>query len=146
MEIFWLITIILIAIFSLWVLKALFSVVIKLLIAALVIIVLFSVFVHGTETKVFDGYVFSDQSITVDDKPFIIRFDFDPSSITISYNQKYFFINVGKCDDLMNLRFCYGNSLYDLDKKKYKVNISVYSISPEIAITRTINSSQLLVG
>lgn len=146
MEIFWLITIVLIAVFSLWVLKALFSIAIKLLIAALVIFVLFAAFAHGAESKIYEGYVFSGQSITVDSKPFIINFEFEPGSITLNYNQKYFFISNGKCQDIMNLKFCFGNYIYDTDKKKDKVNISVYSVAPDIAITRTINSSELIVG
>ena len=146
MEIFWLIAVILVAIFSLWLLKALFSVAIKLLIAALIVIVLFSVFVNGAESKVFEGYVFSDQSITVDDKPLIITFESDHETIMLNYNQRYYFVPLGDCKTVINLKFCYGSVIYDTDKKKDKVNITVFSVEPEITITRVINNSVLRVG
>ncbi|MBW3023032.1 hypothetical protein KY308_02930, partial [Candidatus Woesearchaeota archaeon] len=146
MDIFWLIIIILIAIFSLWLLKLLFSVVIKLLIAAIIVLILFAVFVHGAETRIFEGYVFSDQSITVDDKPFTITFDPQPDTIMLKYNRNYYFVPADDCKTIMNLKFCYDSYTYDIDKNKYKVDLIVYSVSPDIKITRTIDKKDLLVG
>ena len=145
--IFWLVVIVLVAIFSLWLLKTLFSVAIKVLIVVLIALVLFSVFARGAETKVFEGYIFSSQSITVDSKPFIVTFEENTNNqIMLNYNRNYFFVPFRECRTLLNLKFCYDDVIFDTDQKKDKVYLRVFTVAPDITITRTINTSSLKIG
>lgn len=128
------------------ILKNTFSLKIKRIISLFILLILFPVFVQATETKIFEGYIFSEQSITVDDRPFIIRFDYSLNTIMLDYNKKYYFVPLGECKTIMNLKFCYGSYLYDTDIKKNKVNISVYSVKPEIKISRIADKTALRIG
>ncbi len=148
MDILLIIIIVVLAIIGFKVFSLLFSAIGKILIILLLVLVAYAVFVHADRDLAFEGYVFPDQSITVDENPFIIKFEPDqrPSSIQVDYYQKYFFINKGHCKTIVNVDICFANTIYDLEFNKFKANISAYKVEPDLTIRRTINDSRLVVG
>lgn len=148
MDILLIIVIVIAAIVALKLLSMLFSITGKVLIILLVVLIAYAVFAHAAKEEVFSGYVFSDQSITVDEKPFIIRYDpaTHPSQIQVNHYEKFYFIPLRQCKTITNVDFCFANSIYDTYYAKVKVNISVYKVEPDITISRRINNSRLNVG
>jgi hypothetical protein len=140
---------VILAIVALKLFSMLFSAVAKILLIGLIIFVVYAVFAHASRDLVFEGYIFSGQSITVDDKPFIISFNEGPrhpANIQLNYYGSYFFVPEGSCKTIVNIEFCFGNSIFDTDFDKFKANISAYKVVPEITISRAIDKSTLVIG
>lgn len=115
-----------------------------LLIVTIAILSAYPIF--AAETLFFSGFVFSGQSITVNDKSFIITLEWDKRNIMLQSGRAIFFVNKARCENAYNIRFCFHNTLWDTEEKKDKINISVYSLSPTITILRKIDNAQLFVG
>jgi len=149
MAIFWIILLIIIlAIVALKLFSLLFSITGKILIVVLVVFLIYAIAVNASRDLVYKGYIFSDQSITLDNKAFIISFDESrhPSNIQLNYYGSYFFVPQGTCKTIVNIEICFANSIFDTDFGKYKVNISAYRVVPDITITRVIDDSTIAVG
>jgi len=111
------------------------------------ILTIFSLnYVVAAENIFFSGFIFSDESVVINDKSFIITLEWDKRNIMLKSGKEIYFVPKTKCERIYNIRFCFHNTVYDVDEKKDKINISIYSLSPTIKITRTIDKSRLFVG
>lgn len=125
--------------------KVSFSLLKKTLILCLLLLVLYAFFVNAEVSKIYSGYVFSQETLTVDKKPFIVSLE-DHDKLMLKYGANYFFMKKGECKEIYNLRFCFGNTMWDIDEKREKINLSVYSIEPTITIERSIDKNTFFVG
>jgi len=151
MAIFWIIILIIIfAVIALKLFSMLFSAMSKILIIVLVALLVYTIAANASQDLVFQGYVFSDQSITVDNNAFIISFEDEnsahPTSIQVNYRGNYFFIPDHSCKTLINDYLCFYGSIFDTDFNKYKINLTVYRVVPDMTITRTIDNPAMVVG
>jgi len=148
MDIFSIIIIVILVIVALKLLSMLFSGLGKILLLALVVLIVYAAFAHASRDKLFDSFVFSDEGITVDEKPFIIKFDSarHPSTVQVSHHQRHYFIPRNECRTITNLYFCFSNSIYDTARGKIKANLSIFKVAPDITIKREIDKPSLVVG
>ncbi len=150
MELLWIILIIILAIVAVKLFSMFFSALGRVLVCVLVVVVLYAAFAQASRDLVYSGYVFSDQSITIDSNPFIISFLSEgvkhPDSIQLNYHGSYFFVPLGSCKTVINIDFCFIGSIYDPDFGKFKANLTAYEVVPEIAVSRVIDKSSLSVG
>ena len=96
--------------------------------------------------KLYDSYVFSGQSITIDNNVYMIYLNENYNSLLISTNNNFFTVGYGSCETYGNLNFCFNETKYDIDKRDYKAKVIVYRYAPTISISRTISKTKLYVG
>lgn len=121
------------------------SIVKKTIILCFLLLILYAVFVNAEVKQVYSDFIFPYETLTVDKKPFVVSLE-DHDKVMLKYGDNYFFIKRGECKEIYNLRFCFGNTRWDIDEKKEKINLTVYSIEPVLTVTRTISKSTLLIG
>lgn len=121
------------------------SIIKKTVVLCLLMFLLYVFFVNAAVSQIYSGYVFSYETLTVDQKPFTVSLE-NNDKLMLEYGPQYFFINRGDCEKIYNLKFCFGNTMWDTTENKEKINLTVYSITPTITITRTIDNPTMLVG
>jgi hypothetical protein len=121
------------------------SIIKKTAVLCLLMFLLYAIFVNAEVSQVYSGYIFPYETLTVDKNPFTVSLE-NNDKLMLKSGSNYFFIDRGDCEKVYNLRFCFGSTMWDIDEKKEKINLTVYSIKPTITITRTTDKSAMLVG
>ena len=121
------------------------SIIKKTVVLCLLLFLLYALFANAEVTKVYSNYILPYETLTVNKMPFMVSLE-DHDKLMLKYGLNYFFINRGDCQKVYNLKFCFGNTMWDIDEKKEKINLTVYSIAPTITITRTIDNPTMRVG
>ena len=115
----------------------------KFVVAAMFVLLCWAVL---AETSEFDGWIFTGDSVSVQDQVYFITVASTNEKISVESTEGYAFVNLGNCETINVVKICMENATYDEDLKKRKAEIQVYSINSDLKITRTIDDNELVIG
>ena len=98
------------------------------------------------DTSEFDGWIFTGDSVSVKDQVYFITISSTNEKISVESTVGHTFVNLGNCEKINVVKICLDNATYDEDLEKRKAEIHVYSINPDLKITRTIDYNELVIG
>ncbi len=102
--------------------------------------------VAAEEKLIFDNWIFSEQSVYVNNQVFYFWITAGQTEITVRYDDVYLNVDRGECKIKDYIKICYNESEYDVKEREYKAKVKIYSLKPDIKITRTIDKSSFLIG
>ncbi len=114
----------------------------------LLTIVLFSTSCYAAMDKVFSDWVFSEQTIILDNKEFYFKIGSEGNSVLIRSDDDYNILSLNSCKDWdIKRKICYNESFYEsVGDPSNKAYIIFYYKKPKLNISRTIDDNIILVG
>jgi len=115
-----------------------------------VTLLLLPVISAASEEKIFSGWVYPGETLTVNDVVFSYVWREDVSELRLAYLGYYKTIELNECEILKavndTIKVCYDKNEYDLNKREFKAYIYFYSQYPNIEMTRKFEKTELIVG
>jgi len=87
---------------------------------------------------VFDGKIYSGQTITAEDQVFKVYLGTNNFEVLADYGIGTLFLLNNSCQQTSQVRLCIDNIELEIETRLYKIDIRAISLKPEITITRTI--------
>ncbi len=98
------------------------------------------------EKQIYDGWVFSEQSVYVDNQVFHFWLQDRGQELVARYEDTYLVIDRYDCEQEDYIKICYTEREFDVREEENKAKVVIYSLRPDITITRTIDKKSFLVG
>jgi len=113
----------------------------------LIIVSLFSTSCFAAD-KVFSDWVFSEDTITLDNKEFYFKIGSEGNSVLVRSENDYEILSLNSCKDWdVKRKICFNESFYETaGDPANKAYINIYYKKPKLNISRTIDDNILLVG
>ncbi len=117
-----------------------------ILIAILVFLTILAISTTVFAERVFSGWIFEDQTITVSGNTFELRLSQDNTFLFLKSRDVSIAVDAGNCQTESTLKLCFYNATYDRDAKKNKMNIELTENNPIITLLRYANKTSLYQG
>ncbi|MBN2566844.1 hypothetical protein JXB02_02035 [Candidatus Woesearchaeota archaeon] len=96
-------------------------------------------------TLEFDGWLYSDESVTIDKRLFLVTIQPGGIEVIMQIDRDFGIIGLGDCETTESMRICYADSDRDLDTGDRRARLKIYSLSPELEIARSVGGGTLVV-
>jgi len=118
----------------------------KKIILLLILLFAFPMLVSAVSEKlVYNNWVYDSQSLNIDNQIFHVWLSKGASTVTVKFDDSYISLKKGECETKEYNKVCYNESDYDWDKREMKVRLRIYSLVPDIKLTRTTDKKTFLV-
>ena len=80
------------------------------------------------EVSISSKWVFSEQSIQVNNQVFIVTLIRNADRIVVRFDNNYMDLELNECETEDYTKVCFEDREYDTSKKLYKAKVNIYSI------------------
>ena len=95
---------------------------------------------------IFNDYIYSGQTVTAEGMTFVITENANRQEISADFGNGILFIKNNSCQQHANVRLCLSHMEFDYTLREDKLKILATSLSPKLAITRTIEAEEFEAG
>ena len=94
----------------------------------------------------FEGWVYNSKNFIFDDTNYKVLISNDGNSIILKTETLSEAFSLGDCAEIGIHQFCFNTSVFEQEQQNYKAYLLIYTLQPEIDITRTVSNNILDVG
>ncbi len=100
----------------------------------------------SAKTQEFSGNILSGENIDIDEFTFIITMNKYANAIFVDAGKIFRTVPIETCKKMDRFEICFDNTTYDEEENDLYAIVRIYRYEPSLAISKTVNDTELYVG